>query len=104
MGQIKWTEKASNNLHAVYEYIAKDSNIYAARFIKSLILATKKLETMPRCGRIVPELKSYDFREVIYRNYRIIYRILEDNEHIEILAVVHGSRDLKDAFRKEWEL
>ncbi len=103
MGQIKWTVKASNNLHAIYDYIAKDSKIYAVRFIKSLILSTKKLETMPRCGREVPELEGYGFREVIYRNYRIIYRILEDSEDIEILAVIHGARDLKGTFRKGWE-
>lgn len=29
-----------------------------------------KLEMMPRCGRIVPEMDSYGFREVIYQNYR----------------------------------
>jgi plasmid stabilization system protein ParE len=25
MGKVKWTEKASNNLHAIHDYIAKDS-------------------------------------------------------------------------------
>lgn len=61
------------------------------------------LKTMPRIGRIVPELKSYDFREVIYRNYRIVYRIVDD-ENIEILSVLHSSRDFKKAFYEEWEL
>lgn len=59
MGKIKWTEKASSNLQAIYDYIARDSKTYATRFIKSLIRATTKLEIMPRCGRIVPELESY---------------------------------------------
>lgn len=48
MGKIKWTEKASSNLQAIYDYIARDSKIYAVRFIKSLIRATTKLEIMPR--------------------------------------------------------
>ncbi len=104
MGKIRWTAKASSNLHAIHDYIAKDSKIYATCFIKSLIAATEKLEIMPRCGRLVPELEGYSFREVIYRNYRIVYRIVEAKEDVEILAVVHGARDMEAAFRKEWNL
>ncbi len=104
MGKIRWTEKASNNLQTIHAYIVRDSKTYATRFIKSLIKATAKLEMAPRCGRIVPELENYKFREVIYQNYRIVYRIIEDAEDIEILAVVHGAREIKTAFRQEWEL
>ncbi len=104
MGKIKWTEKASSNLQAIHDYIAKDSKTYAARFIKSLIRATIKLEQMPRCGRIVPELEDYGFREVVYQNYRIVYRLVGDSEDVEILAVLHGAREIKKALRKEWEL
>jgi plasmid stabilization system protein ParE len=47
MVKIKWTEKASGDLEAIHKYIARDSKVYASRFIKSLISATIKLETMP---------------------------------------------------------
>jgi plasmid stabilization system protein ParE len=104
VGKVRWTEKASSNLQAIHNYIAKDSKTYAIRFVKSLIKATTKLEMMPRCGRIVPELERYKFREVIYQNYRIVYRIIENTEDIEVLAVVHGAREIKTAFRQEWEL
>jgi toxin ParE1/3/4 len=103
MGQIRWTEKASGHLQAIHEYISQDSTVYASRFIKSLIKATSKLESLPRCGRIVPELEDYGFREVIYVNYRIVYRIV-NNDNIEILAVLHGARELMSAFRQEWDL
>ncbi|MFH0813143.1 MAG: type II toxin-antitoxin system RelE/ParE family toxin [Pseudomonadota bacterium] len=66
--------------------------------------ATTKFEIMPRCGRIVPELESYGFREVTFQNYRIVYRVIEGSEDVEILAVVHGARDIKSVFRQEWEL
>lgn len=103
MGKIKWTEKASSHLQAIHDYIAKDSKAYATRFVKSLIKATEKLEIMPECGRIVPELEGYGFREVIYRNYRIVYR-LTHNDIVEILAVVHGAREIKRTLYEEWEL
>lgn len=103
MGQLRWTEKASKNLQAIFDYISKDSRVYAARYVKALIHSTKKLENMPRCGRIVPELDDPTFREVIYGNFRIVYRIIGADD-IEILAVIHGARDMKGTFREEWEL
>jgi len=41
-------------------------------------------------GRIVPELDEPNIRELILRNYRIIYRILE--KKIQIVRLFHGSR------------
>lgn len=103
MGKIRWTEKASNHLQTIYEYIAKDSKAYATRFIRSLIKSTTKLKTMPQIGRIVPEIEDHNVREVIYKNYRVAYRIIGDLD-IEILAVLHGARNFKKAFCEEWEL
>lgn len=104
MGEIKWTEKASSNLQAIFDFISRDSKIYAARYVKALIIATNKLETMPRSGRMVPEFENPELREVIYRAYRIVYRIVGEVEDIEILSVVHGARDMKAALSEEWEL
>jgi plasmid stabilization system protein ParE len=59
---------------------------------------------MPLCSRAVPEFENYGLREVIYRNYRIVYRIKEDTRDVEILAVIHCARDFEKAFRSEWEL
>ena len=104
MGKIGWTEKASSNLEGIFDYISRDSGLYAARYVRALIAATKRLETMPRSGRIVPEFENPELREVIYGNYRIVYRVIGSNEDIEILAVVHGARDMRAAIREEWEL
>ena len=76
MGEIKWTERASSNLQAIFDYISRDSKTYAVRYVKALILATKRLETMPRSGRIVPEFENPELREVIYGNYRMVYRVI----------------------------
>lgn len=68
MGKIRWTEKASSHLQGIHDYVARDSEGYALRFIKSLIKSISKLETMPHCGRIVLGFEDYGLREVIYRN------------------------------------
>jgi len=43
-------------------------------------------------GRIVPEYGNDDIREILYRDYRIIYEII--NGEIYIITVIHGSRRL----------
>lgn len=40
----------------------------------------------------MPEIGSEPVREVIVGDYRVIYEVTETQ--VEILAVVHGSRDL----------
>lgn len=103
MAKIVWTEKAATHLQAIHEYIAHDSPIYAERFVHSLVQATKKLEEMPLCGRIVPEFNDGNLREVIYRNYRIVYSV-RDPSQLPILAVVHGARDFLPVFSAEWDI
>ena len=52
-------------------------------------------------GRVVPEAQLEDIREILYRTYRIIYRII--GERVEVIAVIHGSRDLLGQEPKPWE-
>jgi addiction module RelE/StbE family toxin len=100
MGDVSWTEKASKHLQGIYDYIARDSPIYASRLVKRLITSTKPLQDLPRMGHVVPEFTEYGFREIIRQDYRIIYRILE-NDDVEILAVIHGARDIMGAYYEE---
>ena len=92
MGRVAWTLKASRHLAAIQEYIGRDSRRYARRFVRQLVQATRRLETEPLSGRVVPEFASQQLREVIYRGYRIVYRFRGDG--VEILAVIHGARQL----------
>lgn len=97
MVKIKWTMPARDDLKAINEYISRYSKIYAKGLIKSLINVTVKLEKMPYCGRIVPEVDSSSLREIIHNNYRIVY-LVKPNGDIDILRVIHTSRDFKQEF------
>jgi len=105
MGKIIWTNKSVAHLKALHDYIAEDSPVYAVGFVKALIKSTRKLEAFPLCGRIVPEFQnsSLNFREVIYKGYRIIYRIMT-NSDIEIITVAHGREDIYNNLDKDWIL
>ncbi len=99
---ILWTEPSLNDLKALRDYIAKDSETYAAGFIESLLSAVDRLREFPRLGRVVPEAHRPDIRELIFRGYRIIYRL--DQTAIQILAVTHGCRDFSGMSSKPWEV
>ncbi len=50
-------------------------------------------------GRVVPELSDPAIREVFVGSYRLVYRILA--HRVEILALVHGARDLTALWQRE---
>ena len=47
----------------------------------------------PEIGRIVPELNNKNIREIIYRNFRIIY-VIFDLQRVSILTIHESSRPL----------
>ena len=99
---VVWTDPAIQDLKSIREFIAKDSEYYASEFIERVITAVDKLQNFPQLGRIVPELQTDNIRELIYQAYRVIYRTA--NNHIEVLAAIHGGRDLAGLKAPSWEI
>jgi toxin ParE1/3/4 len=87
---IKWTLKALNDLRDVHEYIAKDSTRYAAIQIESILNSISNLSAFPLLGRQTPEFPKLPYRELISGNYRVLYRVIEEESVILIMAVAHG--------------
>ena len=59
----------------------------------SLKIRTRILKTQACSGKNVLEINQENIRELIEGNYRIIYKIVEDNQ-IDILTIHHSARDL----------
>jgi addiction module RelE/StbE family toxin len=93
MVQINWTVQAREDLQSIAKYIARDSLKYARLQIIRIRLRTEILTSHIYSGKIVEEINREDIREVIEGNYRIIYRIV-DQERVDILTVHHSARDL----------
>lgn len=94
---LKWTEAATRDLEEAAEFIARDSPFYAAALVREARTAARSLKPFAERGRVVPETRSPEIREVFVKSYRLIYRIAPDE--IAIIAFVHGARDL----RRLWE-
>jgi plasmid stabilization system protein ParE len=100
--KLEWTEPSLLDLENIRDYIAKDSEYYAARFIARTVDAAETLQSQPRIGRAVPEAEDETIRELIFQNYRIIYRV--EQERILVLTVIHGGRDLSRIEPKPWDV
>jgi toxin ParE1/3/4 len=90
MAEIIWTSTALSDINSIAEYISLDSGFYAKQFVNKIFLAPYKLEAQPEIGKIVPELPTYNYREIIFKKYRIIYRV--DSDIVYIISVHHSSR------------
>jgi len=100
--KIEWTEPALLDLESIRKYIRRDSEYYATRFIERVIEGVENLEKFPEMGRRVPEAEEENIREILFYNYRIMYRV--ETKRILILTVIHGSRDLSQKRPKPWEI
>jgi len=73
--KVHRTDTAVQHLPAIYEYIGQDTPIYAQRVIDRLIRRSEQIASFPQSGRMVPEYKEENIREVIEKPYRIISSI-----------------------------
>lgn len=92
MVKVEWLEVAKNDLIQIYNYIYKDSIYYSIKTVNDIINLTKYLEFSPYMGRRIPEHNRDTERELIYKSYRIIYKI--ELETVFIRRIWHSARNL----------
>jgi plasmid stabilization system protein ParE len=90
--KIVWSPLAIDRASEISDYIAQDKPTAAEKWINTVFSKVAQLKSSPEIGRIVPEIRNNQFRELIYGNYRIIYRI--EQEKISILTIRHGKQIL----------
>ena len=91
--KIRWSHEALERLIEIEEYISKDSRDRAIKFVDQLIEHADLLSEKPRMGRTVLELANPNIRELIFKRYRIVYRLKANC--IEILTVFEGHRRIR---------
>jgi len=90
--KIVFTKPAIADLSALVTFISRDNPHAAEQFGYAIIAKAEKLDEFPLLGRVVPEFKIENLREIIHRPYRIVYRVREDQKLIDILRVWHAAR------------
>jgi toxin ParE1/3/4 len=90
--KIIWSPLAIDRASEIAEYIARDKPSAAEKWVNTIFSKVEQLRSSTEIGRIVPEIRNEQFRELIYGNYRIIYRI--EKKQISILTIRHGRQIL----------
>jgi len=90
--KIVWSPLAVERASEIVDYITQDKPSAANKRIHTVFSKVEKLRLNPDIGRIVPEVNEHHFRELMYGNYRIIYRI--ETKQISILTIRHGKQIL----------
>jgi toxin ParE1/3/4 len=90
---LRWTRRAEADLVAIDDYISASNPVAAARWVETLMARAQEAALSPLSGRVVPELGVRNIREVLVRNYRIVYRIHPGE--VQVLTVFEGHRLLR---------
>ena len=91
--EVKWSPEAIEDLEAIAEYIARDSEYYARAVVTEIFSASRSAGEFPLIGRIAPEIGDEQIRERFIYSYRLVYRI--ESVRILVVAVIHGKRLLE---------
>ena len=95
--KVIWTKSAELDLELIIEYIKISSVNIAKKIFVEIKQESNKLHILPQRKRIVPEFQEIGiikYREIIYKRWRIVYKI--DEEKVYVLIVVDSSRNLED--------
>jgi len=91
--EVRWSPEATEDVEAIAEYIARDSEHYARSVVSEILSVSRSIGEFPHIGRNVPEIVDENVRERFVYSYRLIYRI--EPKSILIVAVIHGKRLLE---------
>ena len=88
--RLGWSDRARRDLREIYAHIAADNPGAARRWVGRLQERARAATSAPLAGRVVPEVDDTTVREVFFRTYRIVYRVVGDELHV--LTVFEGHK------------
>jgi len=93
MVKIKWTKQAIENIYSIREYYLQVSPKFADKITDQIFSKERLIASFPKVGRTVPELNNESVREIIFKQYRIIYLVI-DESLIHVIAIHASSKPL----------
>jgi plasmid stabilization system protein ParE len=102
MSPLFWlTPRAHQDLDEIWNFIARDSIDAANRVESAILRACGIVATNPLIGRRRPDVTKRPVRFSVvtrYPNYIVVYR--PDTKPIQIIAIVHGKRNIQRALEQ----
>lgn len=100
--RVLLTRGAEQDIESIYDYIAEYDDPANADYVLDQLMATaEKLALMPERGSYPKELTALgmrEFRQVNFKPYRLIYRLVGNDVIIYIVA--DGRRDMQSLLER----
>ena len=94
---VQLTDDATRDLEEICDYIdRRDAPGRADRVLEQIEQAFSSLSEYPQRGNFPKELLDIgirEYREIFFKPYRIIYRVMGDN--VYVLVIADGRRDMQ---------
>lgn len=94
MEHLVWTQQAMDDLRAIHDLIARDTEAYAELLAEELFEKATELADNPEAGSPVAGIEQEGLREINCGGFRLIYRHHE--QQVQILAGCPGYRPAPD--------
>lgn len=95
MAKVNRTFQSAQDLNDIWDFIAESDETRADKFIDLLLEKCELLAKFPEMGRARHEF-VVDLRSFPVKNHIVFYLPVENG--IEILRVLHASRDIPEVF------
>ncbi len=96
------TADAERDIEEIYDFLAENRSLDDAEYVRTRLLeVVDRLEQFPNRGTYpddLSELGATAFREIFFKPYRVIYRILD--KRVYIYVVTDGRRDIRSLLAK----
>lgn len=96
------TNDAARDLEGLYDYVAlHDGPQVADHVLERIEKAFSRLSEFPERGaypKELPALGIREYREVFFKPYRIIYRVIDKN--VYVLLIADGRRDMQSLLER----
>jgi antitoxin ParD1/3/4/toxin ParE1/3/4 len=88
------TPLARKDLEEIWDYLAAENRNAAERVLNEIEAAIGKLAQMPGLGHLREDLADRRHRFFLVYSYLIVYR--SGTQPLEIIRILHASRDVRD--------
>jgi len=100
--QVLFLEGSVKDIESIYQYIRKSGNKQAAKnMFQTIREACQSLSENPQRGstpKEISQLGQFEYRQIIIKNYRIIYQVSKPN--VYIYGIIHGNRNVETVLRQ----
>lgn len=102
MSTIAWSEPALEDVTALRKWLARDSKPLSDSVVETIFNAIETVVPFPRIGRVVSEVGDDTVRELLFRTFRIVYKVTADG--IVVLGILYGGRPSDRREPRRWEI